>query len=414
MASDAETMDPDILRLLRDTMRFEAPEDDGPRVLEARARATADRSWTLESGGGHGAPSVQTPISRLPFRVGRCPDLDLVLPSAHVSKSHAEIYSDGEALRVRDLASRNGTFLNRQRVTDAALHRGDVLHFGSFEFRIANGDGSRVTAEDHTVSLPGPPPLASEEAGRLRELLDRQAVATVFQPIVEIPSLRVGACEALGRGRHPGLPEGPVELLEIAGAVGPEVQVELSQLFRRRAVEAIRELVQPPLLFLNTHPAELELPGLVDSLAQLRDFAPNVDLVLEIHEGALAQADYIIWLRGRLLDINVGLAYDDFGAGQARLFELAEAPPHYLKFDRRFISGIDQAPGSRQRLLASLVAASRELLVRTIAEGVETPGEAAACTQAGFTHAQGLHFGRPGPVEDLQPTSARIPGLAAP
>jgi EAL domain-containing protein (putative c-di-GMP-specific phosphodiesterase class I) len=142
----------------------------------------------------------------------------------------------------------------------------------------------------------------------------------------------------------------------------------------------------------------------VESLEELRAFAPNVDLVLEIHETALAQADYIVWLRNRLMEINVGLAYDDFGAGQARLFELAEAPPHYLKFDRRFITGIDQAPNSRQRLVASLVAAARELLVRTIAEGVETPEEAAACTRAGFSHAQGFHFGRPAAVDFLYAT----------
>ena len=85
----------------------------------------------------------------------------------------------------------------------------------------------------------------------------------------------------------------------------------------------IRDLPEPPLLFLNTHPVELELPGLVESLEELRAFGPHVDLVLEIHEAALAQADYIIWLRRRLTDINVGLAYDDFGSGQARLFELA-------------------------------------------------------------------------------------------
>ena len=51
---------------------------------------------------------------------------------------------------------------------------------------------------------------------------------------------------------------------------------------------------------------------------------PTLDLVLEIHESALAQTDSISRLRDRLLEINVGLAYDDFGAGQARLFELAD------------------------------------------------------------------------------------------
>ena len=163
----------------------------------------------------------------------------------------------------------------------------------------------------------------------------------------------------------------------------------------------MRDRPEPPLLFLNTHPVELETPGLLESLEELRTFAPQVDLVLEIHESALAQTDFITWLRERLLEINVGLAYDDFGAGQARLFELAEAPPHYLKFDRRFVTGLDHAPTSRQRLVASLVAAARELLVKTVAEGVETAEEGAACMRAGFSHAQGYHFGRPAPVEKL-------------
>jgi EAL domain-containing protein (putative c-di-GMP-specific phosphodiesterase class I) len=337
----------------------------------------------------------------VPFVVGRSPDLDLVLSSAHVSKRHAEIYSDGESLRVRDLGSRNGTFLNRQPVADAALHRGDVLHFGDFEFRVEDGNGNPDGPSARAVALPGPPSPGPAEIALLRELIEKRLVTMVFQPIVGVPSLHVFACEALGRGRHPDLPESPVELFAIAGAAGPEALVELSQLFRRRAVEMIRDRPEPPLLFLNTHPVELELPGLVESLEDVRKLAPNVDLVLEIHETALAQADYIIWLRSRLMEINVGLAYDDFGAGQARLFELAEAPPHYLKFDRRFITGIDEAPTSRQRLLASLVAAARELLVRTIAEGVETAQEADACARAGFTHAQGYFYGRPGPVESL-------------
>ena len=101
------------------------------------------------------------------------------------------------------------------------------------------------------------------------------------------------------------------------------------------------------------------------------------------------------------MEINVGLAYDDFGAGQARLFELAEAPPDYLKFDRRFVTGLDTAPVERQRLVAALVAAAGELRVKTIAEGVETPEEASACVRAGFSLAQGYHFAKPMPVEQL-------------
>jgi predicted signal transduction protein with EAL and GGDEF domain len=44
---------------------------------------------------------------------------------------------------------------------------------------------------------------------------------------------------------------------------------------------------------------------------------------------------------------------------------------------------------------------ARDLLVYTVAEGVETKAEADVCSEIGFTHAQGYHFGMPRPVEEL-------------
>src|SRR3970282_2360444 len=110
-------------------------------------------------------------------------------------------------------------------------------------------------------------------------------------------------------------------------------------LARRRAAELVSARSHVTGLFLNTHPSELREPGLVESMEELRSLAPDVDLTLEIHESALARPEVMAALRDHLSEINVGLAYDDFGAGQARLLELAEAPAHYLKFDRRFIVG---------------------------------------------------------------------------
>jgi len=406
MGMDWESNVAAVARGVRETLRLEPPATEQLRMhlRGTRAEAAVSDAWVLEGREGDDGQPQRTSIHSLPFQIGRSARLEMNLPSLHVSKRHAEIYSDGKALRVRDLGSRNGTFVNQEPVSDAALHDGDVLHFGDYEFRLAHApaDRSESLEATHTLVRMGPPPGQRAGGGKeMRELLQLGAVTMAFQPIVHLPSLRVAAYEALGRGRHPGLPEGPVALFEIAGQLGPDAQAELSRRFRRHAVELVRNRQEPPVLFLNTHPAELERPGLLESLEELRTFAPNVDLVLEIHESALAQTDFIMWLRAKLSEINVGLAYDDFGSGQARLFELAEAPPHYLKFDRRFVTGLDHAPTSRQRLVASLVAAARELLVQTVAEGVETAEEARACTRAGFSHAQGYHFGRPVSVEGI-------------
>jgi EAL domain-containing protein (putative c-di-GMP-specific phosphodiesterase class I) len=346
-------------------------------------------------------------IHTLPFRVGRRHGLDLVLPSESVSKTHAEIYALGSTLRLRDLGSRNGTFLNRTLVEDAALGEGDILHFADFEFRVGRSPATESSPASAAKERPTTvvlkrrdlPHRFAEGTRELRDLLREGLVTVVFQPIVLVSRGTVAAYEALGRGRHPQLPEGPLELLRIAESIGAEA--ELSRLFRRKAVELTAGRTDLPTIFLNTHPIELARPGLLESLEELRTAAPQLDLALEIHESVLTRPAAIAELRALLLERNIALAYDDFGSGQARLLELAEAPPHYLKFDRRFVAGLDEAPLAKRRLLQSLLALARELLVKTVAEGIETAGEARACAELGFTHAQGFHVGRARPVDQL-------------
>jgi len=371
----------------------------GPSIGEA--------GWYLETV-GEGGTLRRVRIHTLPFRIGRRHGLEMVLPADSVSKAHAEIYAIGSGLRLRDLGSRNGTFLNRALVEDAALGEGDVLHFADFEFRLGRSDvpdaapPPAVEVRPTTVANHGPRPHRFEKGTReLRELLRDGQVTMVFQPIVLLSRGTVAAYEALGRGRHDQLPESPLELLKIAESIGKEA--ELSRLFRRKAVELTARRTDLPTIFLNTHKIELARPGLLESLEELREIAPQLDLALEIHESVLTRPAQIAELRSLLLERNIALAYDDFGAreDQRRLLELAEAPPHYLKFDRRLIADLDQAPGAKRRILHSLLSLARDLLVKTVAEGIETPAEARACADLGFAYGQGFHYGRPRPIEQL-------------
>ncbi|HET7295301.1 MAG TPA: EAL domain-containing protein [Vicinamibacteria bacterium] len=335
-------------------------------------------------------------IRTLPFRIGRRAGLELSLPYESVSKEHAEIYGTGDGLRVRDLHSRNGTFANQVRVHDAPLHEGDLLRIADFELRVVRLEADAKAPPDDTAQMGDlPTPRAEPKGGaQLVELLEHELVVPLFQPIVVLPGRAVVGFEALGRGRHLGLPEGPLDLLEIAEGIG--VVSELSRLFRRKAVEAVKSRPDLPMLFLNTHPKELEHEGLIDSLAELRELAPDLKLVLEIHESGITDPLWVAHLRKELGRLGMRLAFDDFGIGQSRILELGDVPPHVLKFDRSLVSGIDQAQAAPRRgLLASLVRAAAELSVHTVAEGIETGSQAAACSQIGFSHAQGHYFGQP-------------------
>jgi EAL domain-containing protein (putative c-di-GMP-specific phosphodiesterase class I) len=343
-------------------------------------------------------------VHPLPFRVGRLRGLSLYLASESVSKEHAEIVMRDGQLWLRDLGSRNGTLVNGERVVEARLREGDIVHFAQVEYRVGSQEFDETQEpglEPSTVSLVDTrlPQQFVEGVRELPELLERRQVTAQFQPIVSLPSGALAGYEALGRGLHTRLPEQPLELFHIAKAVGAEA--ELSRLFRETALELVRDRQRFPALFLNIHPSELESPTLVPDVVVLRERQPQLRLTLEVHEGALADLASVERLHTQLRRAGVGIAYDDFGAGQARLLELAEVPPTYLKFDMLFVRGIDTAPETRQRLLTSLVSVARELLVYTVAEGVETAEEADVCMRIGFTHAQGFYFGRPRPISEI-------------
>ena len=360
--------------------------------------------WYLESFVEGGRQLRRIALAPLPFRVGRLPDLALTLASESVSKEHAELFLRDGVLCVRDLGSKNGTLVNNERVAEAPLREGDILHFAQVEFRVGRqeiDDADEQGLEPSTVSLSEMklPQQFVEGTRELAELLRERQVTSLFQPIVSLPSGTLAGYEALGRGQHSRLPTTPLDLFEIAANVGAEA--ELSRVFREVALDLVLAKGRFPALFLNIHAAELETPGLVPDLVEARQRMAQLRMTLEIHEGALADLASVDRLRTQLSRSGVGIAYDDFGAGQARLLELAEVPPHYLKFDMSFIRGIDAAPASRQRLLTSLVSVARDLLVYTVAEGVETAEEADVCMHIGFTHAQGFFFGRPRPIGEI-------------
>jgi EAL domain-containing protein (putative c-di-GMP-specific phosphodiesterase class I) len=284
--------------------------------------------------------------------------------------------------------------VNRARVEDAAVSDGDILHFADFEFQLARSEVTESHVTPTTVVDKG-----AKGTREFREMLREEQVTIAFQPIVLLSRGTIAAYEALGRGRHPELPDSPTALFDIAQSVGKEA--ELSRLFRKKAVELAAPRSDLPTLFLNTYPTELVRPGMLESLEELRRAAPHLDLALEIHESMLSRPAAIAELRRLLLERNIALAYDDFGAGQSRLLELAEAPPHYLKFDQRFISRLDRAPLARRRLLQSLLSVAQDQLVKTVAEGIETAAEARACIEIGFTHGQGFYMGRPRPIDEI-------------
>jgi EAL domain-containing protein (putative c-di-GMP-specific phosphodiesterase class I) len=123
-----------------------------------------------------------------------------------------------------------------------------------------------------------------------------------------------------------------------------------------------------------------------------------------VHETTVTDPRSMRELRAALTALGIGLAFDDFGAGQSRLLELAESPPDYLKFDIHLIHDIHNAPASRQSMVENLVSIVRDMGVYCLAEGIECQEELDTCVQMGFEFGQGYLLGRPQPAQAWQST----------
>lgn len=341
------------------------------------------------------------PLNEFPYRMGRQEDLELCLPTAEISRVHAEIVDQGDELLIRDLGSTNGTFVNHEPVQNAtALREGDIIHVATVELRLVAIDAAHAPSADTTRHGAGPLsanlPTGTRE---LQELLANEQVTAAYQPILT-PGGEFHGWEMLGRGTHPDLSEKPMELFRIAESLG--LEIPLSDLFRRVGLRMAATHHPSGLYFFNTHPRETDRPGeFIQSMEHMRADHPDLPLVVELHEGAFADVGVLSELRAALRSMNIGLAFDDFGAGQARLVELADAPPDYIKLDISLIRDIDSAPKARRDMVEMVIQYSRKLDILCVAEGVSREGEADVCRAMGFDLLQGFHLGYPKPVDSL-------------
>jgi EAL domain-containing protein (putative c-di-GMP-specific phosphodiesterase class I) len=278
------------------------------------------------------------------------------------------------------------------------LETGDIIQFATVVFRVGRAEHLPENLTDVGTIHEDTCDQALAMV-QLERLISERSVVPYFQPIVgvEIDTLPLVGYEVLGRSHLLGL-SSPAQMFKTASQLN--LETDLSRVFRSQGLELAQPLEAKISLFFNTHPAELLGQDLLGSLTELRRDAAQRPLVLEIHEAAVTNPSMIKSLRDNLNDLQIQLAFDDFGAGQARLLELADVRPDYIKFDMKLIQGIHQAAASRQQVVALLVRMVNELGIVPVAEGVENADDHQVLRQMGVRMGQGYFYGRPGSIKD--------------
>jgi EAL domain-containing protein (putative c-di-GMP-specific phosphodiesterase class I) len=366
-------------------------------ILEERIRwcleavSDTDKEWMID-------------IAPVSFIIGRDEECHLTLIDKWISRRHSEIRASGDHLWIRDLGSTNGTLVNNKVIAQAELlEHGDIIAIGRFKFRIKRAEASpNEAAETCSMSLSEQTSQFALLQPQLTELIRERNLFPHFQPVLSYSDMKVVGYEILSRVAGKGMSPNISELFEMAEWMGHAA--ELSTLCREVGVEIGRNLPGEPALFVNTCPSEIyEIDTLIASLKRLHRIAPMNRIVVEINEKAAAGTKEMARLRVGLHELNMGLAFDDFGAGQTRLVELAKVPPDFLKFDISLVRQIHLAPQRLRQMVGTFVKAAQDLGIATLAEGVECSDEAQTCRLLGFDYVQGFLYGKPLPFDEIYP-----------
>ncbi|WNB87466.1 EAL domain-containing protein [Cellulomonas sp. ATA003] len=132
-----------------------------------------------------------------------------------------------------------------------------------------------------------------------------------------------------------------------------------------------------------------------------RSGLPADALILEITEGLLdVESDVVIQTLRHLRSQGVRVAMDDFGTGYSSLARLGRLDLDLLKVDRSFVSTIRTA-SSDAPLVSSILALAAALDLTVVAEGVETPEQAAWLRDRGCQEGQGHLWSRAVPADEV-------------
>lgn len=76
------------------------------------------------------------PLSSEITVLGRRHDCDLRIPLKLISRRHCQLSKNNNDLKIRDLNSRCGTYLNGKKITEGVVHAGDYIKIGPLTFQL--------------------------------------------------------------------------------------------------------------------------------------------------------------------------------------------------------------------------------------------------------------------------------------
>jgi EAL domain-containing protein (putative c-di-GMP-specific phosphodiesterase class I) len=241
----------------------------------------------------------------------------------------------------------------------------------------------------------------------LRQALQQDQLELHYQPIIQLPEMRIAGMEALVRWRHPqkGLipPNQFIPVAEESNLIVSVGQWVLKAACRNMVAWRASGLPDLP-VSVNVSARQLFENDFANFVEQtLMDCAlPPQLLELEVTENIfLESSDSVETVMNHLKNIGVGLSLDDFGTGYSSLSYLKRFRIEKLKIDRSFMEQVCHREQDAI-LVKTIIRMAQSLGMQVVSEGVETADQLKFLIEQGCELAQGFFFSKPLPLMDMQ------------
>jgi diguanylate cyclase (GGDEF)-like protein len=227
----------------------------------------------------------------------------------------------------------------------------------------------------------------------LRRAVEAGDLMLMYQPQIALHTFEPVGMEALLRWRKPdGRVATATEFIHIAEKTG--MMYELTEWVLRAATSAVAawraQGWSRASVAINVSPQQLFEGGFVDHVKQALDVTglPANALELELTESVFQTGASTIVALGRLRNMGVSIALDDFGIGYSSLTSLEQLPITRVKLDRMLVESVDTNPRSAA-IARSIIALCHGLGLQVIAEGVERGPQLEFLSKCGPVGVQG-------------------------
>ncbi|CAN5724930.1 hypothetical protein BH24ACT15_BH24ACT15_33890 [soil metagenome] len=254
-----------------------------------------------------------------------------------------------------------------------------------------------------------------ELASELRAAIDGDNLRLAFQPQVDLATGRVVGVEALARWPHTERgfisPDEFIDIAERTGLIKPltmwatETAVAQAAAWRARGLD-----ISVAINLSNAAVVDKDISWDIVRIIESHDLPPR-SVIMEITESQLLYEHE--GSNGALAIFNaagIQLSVDDFGTGYSSLAHLKTLQVNELKIDRTFIQHIEHDRVD-QALCAAMVTMARELGLRVVAEGIETPAARDILQELGCDIGQGYHFEHPLPASEIPRAIAELEAI---